>query len=81
MSAKKLNRREITGLMAAATALAATPASAVSQPNMEDALVKCEKALASLKAANNNKGGHRKNAIEHLEYVIQEIKLGIAYAN
>jgi molybdopterin synthase catalytic subunit len=79
MSAAKLSRRDVTAMAAAAAALAATPAMAA-QPHMEAALKKCENALEELKAAASNKGGHRKNAIEHLEYVIQEIKLGIEAA-
>ncbi|GKY88783.1 hypothetical protein [Sinisalibacter aestuarii] len=80
MSASKLNRRELTAIVAGATALAATPALAA-QPRMEKALAHCQEALKELKAANNNKGGHRVEAIQHLEYVIQEIKRGIAYAS
>lgn len=72
-----LSRRDIAGLTAAATVLAATPALAQGQPRMERALVLCESALRELKGASRNKGGHRVVAMEHLEYVISQIKLGI----
>ena len=76
-----LSRREITGLMAAATALAAAPAVAGRQPHMSAALAHCQAALTELLAATPNKGGHRKKAIEHLRYVISQIEEGIAHAN
>ena len=76
-----LSRREVAGLAAAAAALAATPALASNQPHMDAALAHCQTGLSELKAATANKGGHRQNAIEHLEYVIQEIKAGIAAAS
>lgn len=78
--AKKLSRREIAGLAAGAAVLAATPAEAA-QVKMLRALGYCEAGLAELHAANPNKGGHRRVAIEHLEYVIAQIKEGISHAN
>jgi hypothetical protein len=74
-----LSRREITGLATAAAALAASPALA-GQPRMQAALSHCQIALSELQNANNNKGGHRRKAIEHLKYVIDQIKEGIAHA-
>jgi hypothetical protein len=76
-----LSRREVAGLAAGAAALAATPALAKPQPNMEKALAYCQEGLKHLKAAAANKGGHRAKAIEHLEYVIKEIKAGIKAAS
>jgi len=76
-----LSRREVAGLAAAAAALAAVPASAAPQPHMRNALTYCETALNELYAAKANKGGHRAKAIEHLEYVISQIKEGIRHAN
>ncbi len=79
---KKLNRREIAGITAAATAMAAlgaTPAQGA-QGRMLAALAHCEAALEELKRANSNKGGHRKTAMEHLRYVISQIKEGIDHA-
>jgi hypothetical protein len=80
MSASKLNRRELAAMVAAAAALGATSAEA-GQPHMEKALQYCSAGLKELKDAAGNKGGHRNKAIEHLEFVIQEIKRGIAYAD
>lgn len=75
-----LSRRDIAGLAVGAAALAASPAMAY-QPRMEKALALCQAALVELRAANANKGGHRATAIEHLEYVIAQIKEGIKHAN
>ncbi|HCQ66272.1 MAG TPA: hypothetical protein DIU07_14465 [Rhodobacteraceae bacterium] len=75
-----LSRREVAGLAAGAAALAASPALAA-QPHMTNALAYCQTALAELRRANNNKGGHRKTAIKHLEHVIYQIKEGIAHAS
>ena len=75
-----LNRRELAGLTAGAAALAAVPAEAA-QPHMTNALAYCEAALTELRKAKANKGGHRVTAIEHLEYVIAQIKEGIAHAS
>ena len=75
-----LSRREIAGLAAGAAALAAAPALA-NQPRMQNALAHCEAALSELRKANNNKGGHRNTAIEHLEHVIYQIKEGIKHAS
>jgi hypothetical protein len=73
-----ISRRQLAGLAAGAAALAAASPSLAAQPHMESALSLCQEALGHLKAANANKGGHRATAIEHLEYVIKEIKAGIA---
>lgn len=75
-----LSRREVAGLAAAAAALAASPALA-NQPNMEAALQACRTARAHLESANNNKGGHRNKAIEHLNAAIEQIRKGIAFAS
>lgn len=81
-TAKTLSRREVAGLAAGAAALAAAPMPAeAAQTKMLRSLAYCEAGLAELRAANPNKGGHRKVAIEHLEYVISQIRQGIAYAN
>ncbi|MCB1338765.1 MAG: hypothetical protein KDK10_15365 [Maritimibacter sp.] len=72
----KLSRRDLAGLTAAATVLAAAPALGA-QNRMNRALALCQSALGELQGATPNKGGHRKVAMEHLEYVISQIKLGI----
>ena len=75
-----LSRRELAGLAAGATVLAASPAAAA-QPHMQAALAHCQAGLSELRKANNNKGGHRVTAIDHLEHVIYQIKQGIAHAS
>lgn len=80
MSEMKLNRREIAAMVAVTAALGATSAEA-GQPRMEKALDFAKAALRELKAANDNKGGHRAKAIKHLAYVIQEIEAGIDHAS
>jgi len=74
-----LSRREVAGL-AAAAALAASPALA-NQPNMQAALEACRTALAHLESANNNKGGHRNKAIDHVKAAMSEIRKGIDFAS
>lgn len=83
MTKSTLSRRDLATMAvgaAAAATLAASPAEAA-QPNMEKALAHLQAALKALKAANNNKGGHRIKAIEYTEAAIQRTKLGISYAS
>lgn len=75
-----LNRRQLAGLAAGAAAFAASPALA-RQPHMINARAYTEAALTELRKANNNKGGYRKDAIEHLEYVLVLIDKGIEHAS
>lgn len=49
------------------------------QPKMEEALVHLRYALASLKAASHDKGGHRAKAVELTEKAIEEVNKGIAF--
>lgn len=51
------------------------------QPYMQLALNHLEQAKAQLQQANNNKGGHRANAIDLVSRAIKEVRLGIDYAN
>lgn len=84
------SRREL-GLLATggaiAVALAAGAKSAVAQPGPErqpqmvharEALVS---ALESLRAAESDKGGHRKKAMDLIEGAIAEVDAGIRFAN
>lgn len=80
MTKSSLSRRELATLAAGAAVLAASPASAA-QPNMEKALAHLNAALKALKAAKNNKGGHRVKAIQYTEAAIQRVKLGIDFAD
>ncbi|ATB29211.1 hypothetical protein [Melittangium boletus] len=54
---------------------------AESQPKMSEALVHLRYALAALKTATSDKGGHRKQAIELTEKAIEQVNKGIAFDN
>jgi hypothetical protein len=58
----------------AATALAV-------QNHMVNARTYLRDAYNELEAANTNKGGHRVNAINYTRQAIDEVNLGIQYAN
>ena len=51
------------------------------QPKMEEALVHLRYALAALKTASSDKGGHRKQAIELTDKAITQVEKGIAFDN
>ncbi len=65
---------------AAAVAGAATPAEAY-QGNMERALSSLYEALASLREATPNKGGHRENAMNLIKQAISEVEAGVDFAS
>ncbi len=50
------------------------------QPHMVNARSYLNSALKELEAANTNKGGHRVNAINYTRNAINEVNLGIQYA-
>ena len=86
MSKEMMTRRDLSAL-AAGGALAAAiatlpvlPASAY-QGNMERALSALYSALASLREATPNKGGHRETAIDLIQQAIQQVQNGIEYAD
>jgi hypothetical protein len=85
MHSKKseLTRREVavvaSGLLVAGS-ISVTPAVAA-QPEMEAALASLNDALASLQAAEANKGGHREKAIDLVEQAIAQVQLGIEAAS
>ncbi|MDC0708429.1 hypothetical protein POL68_08115 [Stigmatella sp. ncwal1] len=60
---------------------AANQAYAERQPRMRDALVHLEKALAELKSARADKGGHRVKAIGLTEQAIGAVRDGIQFDN
>jgi hypothetical protein len=62
------------GLVGAGTVLAA-------QSHMAQARTYLNYALSELQAASANKGGHRANAINYVRQAIDEVNLGIRYAN
>jgi hypothetical protein len=82
----QFSRRELARLGAgsaiavAAVAASTTQASAY-QGNMERALSALYEALASLREATPNKGGHKANAARLVEQAIEETKLGIEWAD
>ena len=49
------------------------------QPNMHDALGHLRAARAALARAEQNKGGHRERALEHVDAAIRETEAGIAF--
>jgi len=51
------------------------------QSNMVDAREALKSAITDLEAATPDKGGHRTNAIKLTRQAIQEVNLGIQYAN
>lgn len=66
-----------TGLIAAAPAAHAQ----VAQPHMQNAIDHLKAARHALNHAEANKGGHREKAIQFIDQAIQEVNLGIQYAN
>jgi hypothetical protein len=50
------------------------------QPNMREALSQLYGAQASLQAAAPNKGGHRDVALRLISEAIEQVQLGIAFA-
>lgn len=82
LTKKEITRREAT-LTAASLMLAgsitATP-SVAAQPKMQAALDSLNDALASLQAAEANKGGHRVKAIELVQQAIEQVQLGMEAA-
>ena len=49
------------------------------QPQMEAALVALKNAREHLEKATDDKGGHRKKAMEHIRKAIIEVEKGIAF--
>jgi hypothetical protein len=62
-----------------AATLAASPAIA-NQGNMDAAMRALENALAALRRATPNKGGHKERAVGLIEQAMAEVQAGIAYA-
>ena len=80
-------------LMLPATLPAANPGGQASDPNtvaqqnmkvqtaMSQALEHLQQAKKALEGGNNQHGGHRANAIQHVDQAIQETEQAIAYYN
>ena len=62
-----------------AATLAASPAMG-NQGNMDAAMRALENALAALRRATPNKGGHKERAVGLIEQAMAEVQAGIAYA-
>lgn len=79
------SRRDMFKLAAGAAAAAAVLGSATAaqayQGNMERALSALYDALASLREATDDKGGHKAKAAQLVEQAIAETQQGIAYGN
>lgn len=79
-------RRDLFAISAGAVAIGvmagaiATPAQA-DQGNMEHAIDLCNKAIEALQAAPDNKGGHKRRAVQMLQTAIDEIQAGIEWAD
>ncbi|WP_395667103.1 hypothetical protein [Methylocella sp.] len=64
----------------AALALSTRPAAAY-QGNMERAMGSLYEALASLREATPNKGGHRERALELIQQALNQVQSGIEWAD
>ncbi len=84
MEEMKMNRRRLALIAAGAAAVGiagtATRAEAY-QGNMERAVSSLYDALASLREASSNKGGHRVRAMNLIQQAIEETQAGIEFAN
>jgi len=54
---------------------------AVNQPNMVNARISVRQAISDLRAATPDKGGHRDQAIQLGNQMLQQINQGIRFAN
>lgn len=84
MGTEKMNRRQLvaiaTGAAAAGATMGATGAEAY-QGNMERALSSLFDALASLREASSNKGGHRVKAMALVQQAIEQTQAGVEFAD
>jgi hypothetical protein len=69
------------GVAAASTIAATTTGAEAYQGNMERALSSLYDALASLREASSNKGGHRVTAMNLIQQAISEVNSGIEFAD
>lgn len=86
MTESRFTRRNSLGFLAVVGAAAAlgvalpSTSAQATQFHMDAALVTLKLALRELNNAAEDKGGHRKQAIELLQGVIAEVERGIRYA-
>lgn len=79
-----MNRRRLALMAAGAAAIGLvgpTTGAQAYQGDMERALSSLYDALASLREASSNKGGHRIKAMQLIQQAIEESRSGIEYAN
>jgi len=86
MREKLISRRSILAGIPAGAALvglglASTAKAGDNQPHMETALKALQTALDELQAAEQDKGGHRVKAMEHVRMAIAEVQRGINFDN
>lgn len=80
-SRRNFIRLAAMGAAAASTVAIATTTAEAYQGNMERALSALYEALASLREATPNKGGHKATAVQLIEQAIAEVNAGIDYAD
>ena len=69
------------GLVLGAAGRPATASPVEPQPHMRMALTSLEAAQKHLETADNDKGGHRVKAMEHVRLAMDEVRAGIAFDN
>ncbi|HEU4391446.1 MAG TPA: hypothetical protein VFV34_26840 [Blastocatellia bacterium] len=78
----RLSRRSVLAALAAAPVVGLIlpkRAKAADQPHMQAALDLLRNARKELASATSDKGGHRANAIKHVDRAIAEVERGIAF--
>lgn len=86
MTENTTSRRDFLKVAAAGAAAASVVAVSTTtadayQGNMERALSSLYDALASLREASSNKGGHRVNAMNLIQQAISEVNAGVEFAD
>jgi hypothetical protein len=71
----------VTGAVASGLVAASTAPASAYQGNMERALSSLYDALASLREASSNKGGHRVEAMNLIQQAMSAVQAGIDYAD
>ena len=66
-------------LAGAGLLFSSAPVARADQPHMHSALRALENAERELSAAEEDKGGHRANALQHVRAAIAEVHEGIGY--
>jgi hypothetical protein len=80
-SRRELGLLAAGGVVAAGVIAGAKPAAAEQQREMERARAALNDAIQFLRAASDNKGGHKIKAMELIQNAIAEVDAGIEYAD